>query len=72
MHLILLDDDMTGKRGPNFSAGFKLGSALLVVDQNYSVRHAAEAVNLSASAMDKWVRQLREEGNGISMMPNIT
>ena len=70
MHLILLGDDMTGKTRPTFSPEFKLESAQLVVDQNYSVRQAAEAVNVSASAMDKWVRQLREERNGTSMMPN--
>jgi len=48
---------MTGKRRPTFNPEFKLESAQLVVDQNYSVRQAAEAVNVSASAMDKWVRQ---------------
>ena len=60
MHLILLGDNMTRKRRPNFSPEFKLESAQLVVDQNYSVRQAAEAVNVSASSMDKWARQLRE------------
>jgi hypothetical protein len=34
MHLILLGDDMTGKRRPTFSSEFKLESAQLVVDQN--------------------------------------
>ena len=52
MHLILLGDDMTGKRRPTFNPEFKLESAQLVVDQNYSVRQAAEAVNVSASAME--------------------
>jgi transposase len=70
MHLILLGDDMTRKRRPNFSAEFKLESAQLVVDQHYSVREAAEAVNVNASSMDKWVRQLREERNGIAQMGN--
>jgi transposase len=70
MHLPLLGDNMTRKRRPNFSPEFKLESAQLVVDQNYSVRQAAEAVNVSASSVDKWARQLREERNGISSMPN--
>ena len=70
MHFLLLGDNMTGKRRPNFSPEFKLESAQLVVDQNYSVRQAAEAVNVSASSMDKWSRQLREERNGTSSMPN--
>ena len=70
MHLKQLGDNMTRKRRPNFSPEFKLESAQLVVDQNYSVRQAAEAVNVSASSMDKWSRQLREERNGTSFMPN--
>ena len=70
MHLIQLGDYMTRKKRPNFSPEFKLESARLVVDQNYSVRQAAEAVNVSASSMDKWSRQLREERNGTSSMPN--
>lgn len=70
MHLILLGDDMTRKRRPNFSPEFKLESAQLVVDQNYSVRQAAEAVNVSSTSMDKWARQLRQERNGTSSMPN--
>ncbi|MBT4893702.1 MAG: transposase, partial [Gammaproteobacteria bacterium] len=51
---------MTRKKRPNCSTEFKLESAQLVVDQNYSVRQAAEAVNVSASSMDKWSRQLRK------------
>jgi transposase len=70
MHFLHLGDNMTRKRRPNFSPEFKLESAQLVVDQNYSVRQAAEAVNVSASSMDKWSRQLREERNGTSSMPN--
>ena len=70
MHLIRLGDNMTRKRRPNFSPEFKLESARLVVDQNYSVRQAAEAVNVSSTSMDKWARQLREERNGTSSMPN--
>lgn len=37
MHLILLGDNMTRKRRPDFSPEFKLESAQMVVDQNYSV-----------------------------------
>ncbi len=70
MHLILLGDDMTRKGRSNFSPEFKLESAQLVVDQHYSIRQAADAVNVSASSMEKWVKQLREERNGTSMMPN--
>ncbi|OCH69345.1 transposase, partial [Vibrio diabolicus] len=49
-----------------FSAEFKLESAQLVLDQNYSVVEAAQAMNVGKSTMDKWVRQLREERQGKS------
>jgi transposase len=47
-----------------FSPEFRLESAQLVVDQNYSIREAALAVGVGNSTMDKRVRQLREERNG--------
>ena len=50
----------------NFSPEFRLEAAQLVVDQNYSIRQAAEAMNVGLSTMDKWVRQLRQERNGDS------
>ncbi len=44
----------------NFSPEFRLETAQLVVDQNYSIRPAAaEAMNVGHSTVDKWVRQLR-------------
>ncbi|ENM5732176.1 transposase [Vibrio mimicus] len=42
-----------------FSPEFKLEAAQLVVDQGYSVVEAANAMNVSKSAMDKWVRQVK-------------
>lgn len=50
----------------NFSPEFRLEAAQLVVDQNYTVREAAEAMNVGYSSMDKWVRQLRQERDGQS------
>ena len=50
----------------NFSPEFRLEAAQLVIDQNYSIRQAAEAMNVGLSTMDKWVRQLRQERNGES------
>ncbi|MEZ9200751.1 transposase, partial [Shewanella sp. 10N.286.54.B9] len=47
-----------------FSAEFKLESAQLVLDQNYSIVEAAQAMNVGKSTMDKWVRQLRDERQG--------
>lgn len=48
----------------NYSPEFRLEAAQLVVDQNYTVREAADAMSVGYSTMDKWVRQLRQERNG--------
>ncbi|GIU43759.1 transposase [Shewanella algidipiscicola] len=47
-----------------FSAEFKLESAQLMLDQNYSIVEASQAMNVGKSTMDKWVRQLREDRQG--------
>lgn len=64
MHFEQLGGTMKKKTRARFSADFKLESAQLVVDQNYSVREAAEAMGVGKSTMDKWVRQLRTERSG--------
>ncbi|MCK5818730.1 MAG: transposase [Psychromonas sp.] len=46
---------------PTYTAEFKLEAAQLVLDQNYSVKEAAQAMGVSKSAMDKWVRQIKTE-----------
>ena len=55
---------MRNKTRRTFSPEFRLGSVQLVVDQNYSIREAAEAVGVGHSTMDKWAKQLRQERNG--------
>ncbi len=57
---------MTKRPKTNFTPEFRLESAQLVVDQGYSVREAAQAMNVGKSTMDKWVRQLKEERQGLS------
>ena len=52
---------MKHKARRSFSPEFKLESAQLVLDQNYSIREAATAVGVGHSTMDRWVRQLRQE-----------
>jgi len=56
---------MTKRTRPTFSPEFRLEAAQLVVDHDYSIRQAAEAMNVGKSTMDKWVRQLKNEHNGI-------
>jgi transposase len=60
---------MTIKRRRTFTAEFKLEAAQLVVEQNYSIREAASAMNVGKSTMEKWVRQLRNELNGTATHP---
>jgi len=60
---------MTIQRRRTFTPEFKLEAAQLVVDQNYSVREAANAMSVGKSSMDKWVRQLRNELNGTATHP---
>jgi len=58
---------MTNKTRRTFTPEFKLEAAQLVVDQNYSIREAATAMNVGKSTMDKWVRQLRNERSGTAI-----
>ncbi|MBW9267914.1 MAG: transposase [Candidatus Thiodiazotropha sp. (ex. Lucinisca nassula)] len=47
-----------------FSPEFKLEAAQLVVGQQYSIRAACEAMGVSKSSLENWVRQLRQERVG--------
>ncbi|KGK21946.1 transposase [Vibrio navarrensis] len=57
---------MTNRTRRTFSTEFKLEAAQLVTEHGYSVIEAAKAMNVSKSAMDRWVRQLKQEQRGIS------
>jgi transposase len=66
---------MTTTTRKHFSPTFRLEAARLVVDQNYSIREAADAMNVGKSCMDKWVRLLRLErksmpGGGSPITPD--
>ena len=56
---------MTKKKGPNFSAQFRLETAQLVVDNGYTHEEAAKAMGVGYSTISKWVKQLREERKGV-------
>jgi len=47
---------MTNRNRRTFSAEFKLEAVQLVLNQNYSIVDAAQAMNVGKSTMDKWVR----------------
>lgn len=48
----------------HFKPEFRQEVAELVIDKDYSVREAAEAMGVGKSTVDKWVRQLRKERDG--------
>ena len=64
MHTNHYGDNMTKKTRPTFNPEFKVECAQLVLDQGYSVREAAEAMNVGKSTLDKWVRKLKSERDG--------
>jgi len=64
MHTNHYGDNMTKKTRPRFNPEFKVECAQLVLDQGYSVREAAEAMNVGKSTIDKWARKLKAERNG--------
>ena len=47
-----------------FSPEFKVQSASLVLDSGYTLKEAAEASNVSHSAIIAWVKQLKAERSG--------
>ena len=63
-------ETMTKRTRRTFSAEFKREAAELVLEQNYTIIEAATAMGVGKSTMDKWVRQLRQEQQGIT--PNAS
>jgi transposase len=57
---------MSKPKRPNFKPEFRLEVAELVLNKGYSVREAAEAMDVGNSTVDKWVRQLKQERDGVS------
>lgn len=56
---------MTKQRN-RYSTEFKLEVIALVTEQGYSIRQAAEAMGVGKSTLDKWVRQYRQEKQGLT------
>ena len=57
---------MNKRTRPTFKPEFRLEVAELVVKHGYSVREAASAMNVGKSSVDKWVRQLKGEQQGVT------
>ena len=56
------------KKRKTFSPEFRLEAAGLVVDQGYTVKAACDAMGVSKTSMENWVRQLRQERRGQTTM----
>ena len=56
---------MTRRPRKNYSATYKLEAAQLVIEQGYSITEASQVMNVSKSAMTKWVQQLKDELSGV-------
>lgn len=55
---------MTIKNKRTFTPEFRLEAAQLVLEQNYSIKEAAQAMNVAKSTMNTWVNQLKKERSG--------
>lgn len=49
-----------------FSTDFKRDAASLVLDKDYSVSDACEAMGVGPTALRRWVEQLRQERGGVT------
>ena len=50
----------------SFTSEFKHEAAYLIVDQGYTYRQACESLDLSPTALRRWVDQLKAERGGIT------
>lgn len=50
----------------HYSPEFKQEAASLVLDQDYTVTDACEAMGVGQTAMRRWVKQLRHERHGVT------
>jgi transposase len=52
------------KKRPNYSTEFKNKAASLVLDKDYSIPEACNAMGVGYTAMRRWVSQLESERSG--------
>jgi len=58
---------MTTRRARRiFTTEFKYEAACLVLDQGYSYTEACRSLDLTATALRNWVKQLQEERGGVT------
>lgn len=49
-----------------YSAEFKIDAANLVIQQGYSTKEACAATGVGETAIRRWVKQLRQESEGVT------
>lgn len=49
-----------------FTPEFKQESALLVIEKGYTISEACSAMNISESALRRWVKQYQQELQGVT------
>lgn len=54
------------KQRQSFTPEFKLEAVSLVLDKGYSVTEACGALGVGPTALRRWIRQYKEEQNGIT------
>lgn len=59
-----VEEVFMSKQRRSFSPDFKREAARLVVDQGYSVPEACQSLGVGATALRRWVEQLRSERGG--------
>ena len=57
---------MNKKTKRTFTPEFRLECAQLIVDKGYSYRQASESMNVGSTTLERWVRQLRRDRQGIA------
>lgn len=54
------------KQRRSFTTEFRQEAASLVLDQGYSIAEACRSLDVGETAMRRWVKQLREEREGVT------
>jgi len=60
---------MSNQKVRSYSREFKLEAVKLVIEQNYSIREAAENLGVGKSTMAKWVNAYKSEQDPLAAFP---
>ena len=60
---------MTNQKVRSYTREFKLEAVKLVIEQNYSIREAADNLGVGKSTMAKWVTAFKAEQDPLAAFP---